>query len=276
MTIARAMSSTQFSPRLLFDGGGTNGAWWDPSDITTLFQDSAGTTAVTADGDPVGLVKDKSGNGRDLTASSTARPTYKVSGSLAYLSFNGSSNVMTASGTASTMKFLHSDVSTFCFGGKFQNSSDPQVGAGLFGTNTGSSSKIGACFYYYDDATINNSARQFITNGGTPAVVNNINNNTLTPNTEHVLTVFGDPTNGTAANRGTIYIDNGSALQSNSITGTRSTSNSSYDLQVGAYGNNVSPSLIYVYGLIMINATISEYNRQQLQRWMASKSGVIF
>jgi hypothetical protein len=35
-------------------------AWYDPSDRTTLYQDSAGTTPVTAAGQPVGLVLDKS------------------------------------------------------------------------------------------------------------------------------------------------------------------------------------------------------------------------
>ena len=36
------------------------GAWYDPSDLTTLFQDSAGTTPVTAVEQPVGLMLDKS------------------------------------------------------------------------------------------------------------------------------------------------------------------------------------------------------------------------
>jgi hypothetical protein len=36
------------------------GAWYDPSDLTTLYQDSAGTTPVTAVEQPVGLMLDKS------------------------------------------------------------------------------------------------------------------------------------------------------------------------------------------------------------------------
>ena len=36
------------------------GAWYDPSDLSTLFQDSAGTTPVTTAGQPVGLMLDKS------------------------------------------------------------------------------------------------------------------------------------------------------------------------------------------------------------------------
>ena len=44
--------------RLFLDG--EQGAWYDPSDLSTLFQDAAGTTPVTADGDPVGLMLDLS------------------------------------------------------------------------------------------------------------------------------------------------------------------------------------------------------------------------
>lgn len=36
------------------------GVWYDPSDLSTMFQESTGRTAVTADGQPVGLMLDKS------------------------------------------------------------------------------------------------------------------------------------------------------------------------------------------------------------------------
>ncbi|MFA5899403.1 MAG: hypothetical protein WC829_09865 [Hyphomicrobium sp.] len=45
--------------RSLF-GNGEVGAWYDPSDLATLFQNSAGTTPVTAVEQPVGLILDKS------------------------------------------------------------------------------------------------------------------------------------------------------------------------------------------------------------------------
>jgi hypothetical protein len=51
------------------------GVWYDPSDMSTLFQDSAGTTPVTAVEQPVGLMLDKSGNNLHATQStSTSRP----------------------------------------------------------------------------------------------------------------------------------------------------------------------------------------------------------
>lgn len=52
-------SGPAFRPDMLF-ANGEQGAWYDPSDLSTLFQDAAGTTPVTADGDPVGLLLDKS------------------------------------------------------------------------------------------------------------------------------------------------------------------------------------------------------------------------
>lgn len=64
-----------FSPSSLF---ATNepGVWYDPSDLSTLFQDAAGTTPVTAVEQPVGRILDKSGNGFHATqsTSTTSRP----------------------------------------------------------------------------------------------------------------------------------------------------------------------------------------------------------
>jgi len=68
---------------------GEEGAWYDPSDSTTVWQDAAGTIAATV-GDPVGRIDDKSGNGNHATQStSTARPTLQSSGGLYYLDFDG-------------------------------------------------------------------------------------------------------------------------------------------------------------------------------------------
>lgn len=51
-------TQTSFTPLSLF-AASEPGFWYDPSDLTTLFQDSAGTTPVTAAGQVVGLVLDK-------------------------------------------------------------------------------------------------------------------------------------------------------------------------------------------------------------------------
>ena len=56
---AIASAIAQWLPSGLFTTG-VNGAWYDPSDLTTLYQDAAGATPVTAVGQPVGLMLDKS------------------------------------------------------------------------------------------------------------------------------------------------------------------------------------------------------------------------
>lgn len=48
-----------FFPGMLFRDG-TDGLWPDPSDMSTMFQDSAGTAPVAAPGETVGLMLDKS------------------------------------------------------------------------------------------------------------------------------------------------------------------------------------------------------------------------
>lgn len=58
-TRMRRVISNLYEPIFVF-AGGWNGVWFDPSDLTTLFQDSAGSTPVTAAGQPDGRALDKS------------------------------------------------------------------------------------------------------------------------------------------------------------------------------------------------------------------------
>jgi hypothetical protein len=87
-----------FNPTSLFSGD--TGGWWDPSDMSTLYQDSAGTTPVTAVDQPVGRTDDKSGNGNHLLqATSSARPILRNSGSLWWLEFDGTNDFLRATFT---------------------------------------------------------------------------------------------------------------------------------------------------------------------------------
>lgn len=85
-----------FNPLSLFSGG-KQGVWYDPSDLSTMFQDAAGTQPVTADGDPVGLILDKSGNNNHATQTvSASRPAYRTDGQLHWLYFDGVDDTLVA------------------------------------------------------------------------------------------------------------------------------------------------------------------------------------
>lgn len=75
--------------------------WWDVSDTATLWQDTAGTSAVTADGQSVARINDKSGNGLHMTqAVASRRPVYRTSGGLHWLEFDGADDFLVTTSAA--------------------------------------------------------------------------------------------------------------------------------------------------------------------------------
>ena len=88
----RSNNLPPFDPRRLFRNG-EQGVWFDPSDLSTLFQDAAGTIPVTGVEQPVGLMLDKSGRGNHASqATTTARPILRAesaAGVQYYLDFDG-------------------------------------------------------------------------------------------------------------------------------------------------------------------------------------------
>jgi hypothetical protein len=81
-----------FDPLDLF-GGGEKGIYIDASDISTLWQDTGATSAITADGQTVKRVNDLSGNSNNVTEA-TNGPLYKTDGSKHWLLFDGSNDVL--------------------------------------------------------------------------------------------------------------------------------------------------------------------------------------
>lgn len=82
-------------PAMLYSSS-EQGYWLDPSDFSTMFQDTAGTTPVTAVGQAVARINDKSGRGNHFTQSSASlRPLLQVDGAgKYYLDFDGTDDEM--------------------------------------------------------------------------------------------------------------------------------------------------------------------------------------
>lgn len=86
---------SNYSVLSLFSNG-EQGVWYDPSDITTLFQDAEGTIPVTTDGDPVGLMLDKSGNNNHATQTiESLKPAYRTDGNSHWI--EGNTDLMVSS-----------------------------------------------------------------------------------------------------------------------------------------------------------------------------------
>lgn len=76
---------------------GEQGFWYDPNDLSTMYQDAAGTIPVTAVGQPVGLIRDKSGrNNHAFQTNSASRPILRQNASTGayYLEFDGSDDFL--------------------------------------------------------------------------------------------------------------------------------------------------------------------------------------
>lgn len=97
-----AKNILRYDPRYLFRNN-ENGVWYDPSDPSTMFQDSTGITPVTAFEQPVGLILDKSkgpvfGNelvtngGFDIDSSWTKGLGWTISGGVASITSSASNS----------------------------------------------------------------------------------------------------------------------------------------------------------------------------------------
>lgn len=92
--------------RLVANGG----AYWIPHPIVlgeqSLFQDEAMTVPSSVDGDPVGVVRDMSGNGHHLVApSSAARPVYRTDGASHWLDADGVDDSFTVASSGEDLAF---------------------------------------------------------------------------------------------------------------------------------------------------------------------------
>jgi len=121
-------------------------AFYAPANRASLFQDAAGTTPVAADGDPVGLMLDQSGNGHHLAApSAAARPVYRTDGAHHWLAFNGTSHELA---TATALPFSKDIFACLAFVLTGYNHAFPNI---LSGRGAGSADTLSQPMVYLKD-----------------------------------------------------------------------------------------------------------------------------
>jgi hypothetical protein len=251
------LASTQFTPAALF-ASGEQGAWYDPSDITTLFQDVAGTSPVTAVGQSVARVNDKSGRGNHATQATTAsQPIYQIDASgRPYLNFDGVDDSL----ATASINFTSTSAVTAFVG--LQKSSDAAIGV-LFEFGPISSTTNGT-FGFFAPITINTGNYRWRVRG---TAVSDVDVAGFTAPDLAVLTASANlPGDSSFLRRNGTQV---AASAQDMGTGAFSTQ----ILYVGRRTNATLPFNGRIYGLIICGAATPFIAIQQTETWLNAFTG---
>lgn len=254
MLLATASASPSWTPAERFNAG-EKGYWFDPSDLSTMFQDDAGTTPVTASGQPVKKMLDKSGAGNHLVQSTTSQaPLLQHDGTRYYLDFDGVNDSMIM---AVNMDLGSGDAFTLLTGWMKKDTNT----AVILELSVDWTPRANATFILVTTSTIqpgfagNNSYYQ-------PAITN--------PGTGPVKLVMV-----TSADFSTVKMDNrlnGSSVASSPSWSTATVSMKSDKLYVGARSNNQFFTPMRLYQM----AGFTGYYTSEISKfetWINSKTG---
>lgn len=263
--------SSSFAPGLLFLAG-EQGAWYDPSDLSTLFQDAAGTVPVTAAGQSVRLMRDKSGRGNHATApSDAARPVLQADGSgLLHLVFNGTNSSM----STSSVNFTSTDKMTvFCGVRKLSDATTGRV----VELSAAADTNIGAFGVSAPSGAAQNFGFNLTGNNGS-GVAQSIDVRVLTytsPITA-VVTASFDLSQSTAATELVMRV-NGATPGTIDRFGSASAGTGNFGnfaMFIGSRNNASSRFNGRLYGLVVRGSASSAAQIISTERWMAGKTGV--
>jgi hypothetical protein len=237
------------------------GAWFDPSDLSTMFQDAAGTTPVTAAGQPVGLILDKSGNGHHASQStSTARPLFQIDGSgKHYLAFDGVDDYL----STSAIDLTGTDKVTVFSGSRVLSSN-----AAIF-YETSTNAQSGGAFYASSNEQATNIGTFLISGTGVGGV------KTLTGQPAHAVTTAQFSSVFTTAIDAAAVNVNGVAQSMGSFHAGSSTGNfGNHPLFIGARSGGVVPFNGNIYSLILGGTAYDAATVLAAETWVADKTGV--
>lgn len=244
-----------FTPASLF-AAGEQGVWYDPSDFSTMFQDTAGTTPVTAVGQSVALIRDKSGRGNHATQSTAASmPTIQQDANgCYYLSFDGSNDFLTA---GDVCDLLTTDLTGHA-GVKIVGSEAAVYGKTIYGIATGRYSMYVSGGIY----TAGYANASGVQNADVVSTVP----------TAQVLTqrLFR------SAGQNSLY-RNGSQLAITSFTAESTSYNTAYRLLIGAYSNSGDSGQQFylngnIYGVVLRLAKSSTGEIAATENWLNAKT----
>lgn len=251
------LGKSGYSPLSLF-AKGEQGVWYDPSDLSTLFQDSAGTVPVTAAGQVVGMMKDKSGRGNHaIQATVGSKPILRSAGNLWYLEFDGVDDFL----VTTSVNFTATDKMSVFAG--LRKLSDAAVGI-VLELSQNSNTQNGA-FFLAAPGGVGDPNIAFRSNG--TSVPQSSVVTVATPATV-VVSALSDISAPSQAIRVNGQI--GPIIATTQGVGNYG----NYPMYIARRGGTTLPFKGYMYGLIVRGATTDASVVASNEKYMATKAGV--
>ena len=237
---------------------GEQGFAYDPNDPSTLYQDAAGTIPVTGAGQPVGLMKDKSGrNNHAFQVVSASRPILQRNATTGayYLAFDGTDDFL----QTNNIDFTATDkVSLFAGVRKLSNAATSVIAE--FSGNTALTTNS---FYLVG---LVSSALQFNSRGS--GISSIVNSPSFPAPSSVVISSVGDISGDVSKIRA-----NGGSYAVN--VGDQGTGNyGNYPLYMGRRGGTSLAFNGHIYGLLGVGTLISDNETTALEKFIAKNTGV--
>lgn len=223
--------------------------WWDMTDVSHLWQDTSGTSAITAHGQSIARVDDQSGNGKNfLQSTSGLRPTYNVSGSQSWLAGNGTTSFMS---TAAALFAGATQTRTIALA--FRQTAATAAPVVVASTSSGSYISVSPNYdgdgLYYSQQTSSSYGSTTGLSVGTDYVVVDMNSvaaNVVRANGAETL--------------------NGAALNATTTIGS-----------AAILGDDIPATISWsgrIYALAVFSAVVSGQNLRDLELWLARKARI--
>ena len=232
---------------------------YDPNDLSTMFQDVAGTVPVTGAGQPVGLIRDKSGrNNHAVQTTSASRPILRQNATTGayYLEFDGTDDFL----VTSSIDFTATDKVSLLVGMR-KLSTVPGV---VYELSANLSNNNGA-FYLASPSGVSQPNQVTFVNKGT--VLSAVGNANLAPPLSLTVTCKGDISSDIT------YMKTGSTVfPSSTDLGTGNYGN--YPLYIGRRGGTSLPFNGHIYSLIGIGRLTTDSEIAAIEKELAKRAGV--
>lgn len=248
-----------YNPASALFGAGEQGVWYDFSDLSTMFQDTAGTNPVTAVGQRIARINDKSGRGNHATRTTTAQQPIlrQTGGGLYYAEFDGIDD----SWVTGNIDFSATDEMTVIAG--VRKLSDAAAGS-IVSISTSAAANIGA-FELLGPSNTAAPDYRWTTRGTTTSTIAPLNFPAPITNVMTGLADISAPQSILRANGAQVVASAGSQGTGNYGT---------HPLYVGRRGNSTTPFNGHMFGLIVRGKTTSGADLTNAETYMAGKTGV--